>query len=596
MSENTNTAQVPVVPAPDNSGAPAPEPKRNKFEKKHKRGMPKIIKVGIPLLLIGAILAGAVAFIRSNTDTGTGEIIEATAYVGTLSTYVTGSGSISPVSKAEYGADVKGEVLDVAVQAGDIVKKGDLLFTIDPSELKADLLKAREDLASLEKQLRDLDKNYENAVIALNDAQAAYNNTTLRAPFGGVLLSVSESLPRVGDPLSPGTVLATLADTSSMKLTLWFNRAYLGQIQTGQAASISVPENMSQLSGTVTAILDMQKPIDGASCFGVEIRIPNPGGLEEGQQATGSVHTAGGDVLPSDGGTLEYNRKEDLVFEGAAAKVTSVDLRQYASVSAGQVLCAVDSKPALDAVDEARYSVETYARQMSDDYIQNDIQKAQEKIAELQEICDNSAFYSTIDGQVSAVMIQPGDKLTASGTAVLTVSDTSSLVINANIDETDISNVKTGMSVDITYDTTDGTQTAFGTITYVSFEAKTQSSDMGSAYAYFPATITLENDGSLLPGMSVNYSILAVTKDSCLMLPSQCIINTEEGPVVYVKDDGQDFGYERVELGDIVPEGYYAVRVEIGLADENNTEIVSGLEEGTTVYQGTMTSDSGYWY
>lgn len=593
MSENT---KAPQAPAPENAGASAPAPKRNKFEKKQKRGMPKLLKVGIPLLLVGGILAGAVAFIRSNTDTGTGEIVEAAAYVGTLSTYVTGWGSISPVSKAEYGADVKGEVLEVAVQAGDIVKKGDLLFTIDPSELKADLLKAREELASLEKQLRDLDKNYENAVRALQDAQTAYNNTSLRAPFGGVLLSVSESLPKAGDALSAGTVLATLADTSAMKLTLWFNRAYFDQIEVGQTAGISVPESMSRLTGTVTAILDMHKPIDGADCFGVEIRLPNPGGLTEGQQATGSVYTDRGEVLPSDGGTLEYSRKEELVFEGASARITSIDLRQYAAVTAGQVLCAVDAKPALDAVDEARYSVETYARQMSDDYIQNDIKKAGEKIAKLQEVCDNSAFYSTIDGQVSAVMIQPGDKLTASGTAVLTVSDTSSLVINANIDETDISTVKTGMSVDVTYDTTEGTQMAFGTITYVSFEAKTQSSDMGSAYAYFPATITLENDGSLLPGMSVNYSILAVTKDSCLMLPSQCIINTEEGPVVYVKEDGQDFGYERVELGDIVPEGYYAVRVEIGVADENNTEIVSGLEEGTTVYQGTMTDGSGYWY
>ena len=193
-------------------------------------------------------------------------------------------------------------------------------------------------------------------------------------------------------------------------------------------------------------------------------------------------------------------------------------------------------------------------------------------------------------------MIKPGDKLTQSGTAVLTVSDTSSLVINANIDETDISNVKVGMSVDITYDTSEGSASAFGTITYLGFEAQAASGDSGAAYAYFPATITLESDGSLLPGMNVNYSILAVTKDSCLMVPSQCIVNTEEGPVVYVKE-GQDFDYEKVELGEsTVPQGYYPVRVEVGLADATNTEIVSGIEEGTVLYQGTMSSDSGYWY
>ena len=80
----------------------------------------------------------------------------------------------------------------------------------------------------------------------------------------------------------------------------------------------------------------------------------------------------------------------------------------------------------------------------------------------------------------------------------MTVSDTSSLVINANIDETDISNVKVGMSVDITYDTSEGSASAFGTITYLGFEAQAASGDSGAAYAYFPATITLESDGSLL--------------------------------------------------------------------------------------------------
>lgn len=593
MSETIVNAAPPASPPENGEQAP----KRNKYEKKGgRKGLPKIIRVGIPLVLIGGVLFGAYKFISRNTAKANGEIIEATSYTGSLSTYVTGWGSISPVSKEDYGKNIKGEVTEVAVEAGQVVSVGDLLFTIDPADMKTDLLNARTELAGLEKQLHDLDKNYNNAVERLSDARKALNECTVKAPFTGMILKVADGLPEVGDNLGAGATLGTIVDNSAMRLTLFFNRAYIGDVAVGQTVIVSVPDSMVQVAGTVSAINDQARPIDGTACFSVEVRVPNAGGLAEEQAATGYIETASGEIRPSLDGKLEYWRREDIVFKGVSGDVRSVNLQEFGRVTEGQTLCTVDTRAAADAVSDAQYDVESFARQMSDDYIQNDIRKVEDKIAELQEIIDNSGFYATIDGQVSNVSIKVGDKLAGGDAAAVTVSDTSSLVINVNIDEADISSVTVGMPVDLTYDTNDGSQTAYGTVSYVSFEAKINS-DGGSAY--FPATITLENDGKLLPGMSVNYSILAVSRDSCMILPSQCIVNTEEGPVVYVKNEQEmDFGYEPVELGEgIVPDGYYAVRVEIGIADAENTEIVSGIEEGTVCYQGTMQSDGeGYWY
>ena len=131
-----------------------------------------------------------------------------------------------------------------------------------------------------------------------------------------------------------------------------------------------------------------------------------------------------------------------------------------------------------------------------------------------------------------------------------------------------------------------------------------------------------------------NYTITSVIKEDCLVVPSKAVIFTEAGTVVYVKkgmgfDDypvaslsgGSEEGTEPVEGGeDIsvspdmgvsvspdmgaeaeaaesqVPEGYYPVAVEIGLSDANNTEIVSGLEEGTTIYLTTYTNTDGSYY
>ena len=57
-----------------------------------------------------------------------------------------------------------------------------------------------------------------------------------------------------------------------------------------------------------------------------------------------------------------------------------------------------------------------------------------------------------------------------------------------------------------------------------------------------------------------------------------------------------DMGAEAEAAESQVPEGYYPVAVEIGLSDANNTEIVSGLEEGATIYLTTYTNTDGSYY
>ncbi len=580
------------IPAPP----PSEEPKRNRYAvSRKKKGMPKWLKIGIPLVLVAASAFGIWSVVKKLTAGQGDNIIEATAMSGPLASYITGWGSIAPTAKAEYGADLKGEILEVFVAPGSIVKKGDLLFTIDPSEMKPDLLKAKEELAKLERDLRDLDKNTAKALEDLNEAQKKLNQASLSAPISGTVISLAGTLPKVGDSLSSGTVLGVIADDSNMLLSLYFNRSYLETITVGQSATISVPDVMAQLPGTVDQIDDIEKPIDGAMCFRVKIKIQNPGSLTEGQLATGVVSTSSGDVMPTSSGALEYYKKENITFEGVTAKVTSVVLKEFGKYTSGQSLITVDAAPARDALEDAQFTYEGFVRQQTDNYIQRDIDEAQKKVTELEEIVNNSSCYSTIDGQVTAVIIEPGDKLTASDTPILTISDTSSLIVKINISEMDISKVSVGMPVELSYD---GGMAA-GKITYLSFEAQKSQTDPyggGGAVATFPATVTVEEGGNLLPGMSINYSIVATMKDFCLMLPSQCIVNTESGPVVYVKK-GQDFQYEEAVLAEgTVPEGYYAVAVEIGVADAQNTEIVSGIEEGTVVFQAKANSDQGYWY
>ncbi len=597
MSENT--AQKAAEPQA------VQQPVRNKYAGgKKKRGMPKWLKIIIVLILIAALCGTVFYFVRKFTSGSGSTTIEDTIVSrGTLSSQVTGWGTVVARQTAEYGADSRGTVTEVAVQAGDIVKAGDLLFVIDPSEL-------REGLATAEEALR-------TAADGVTKATKALSNTSLTAPFSGKLILPEDFTElRTGQDISAGQSLGTLVDDSVMKLELYFSYAYENDIYAGQSVSISVPESMVQVTGTVESIDKISRPIDGAVCFRVNVAVPNAGTLTAGQSAAGYITAGGVDMMPATGGTLKYNQEQELTMP-VGGTLQFVDLMDYGEYSSGQTLCSVDASSLQADLNAAQ---KTY-------------DEAAETVSKLQADMTNTEIRSEINGVVSNLVVAVGDKLQASGTPVVTVSDTSSLLVEASIDELDINNVQLGMPVTITYG--DGNSTSMGEVTYVGFEAKSENTGMG-AVAYFPARFSIGADaeGSLLPGMGVNYTITSVIKEDCLVVPSKAVIFTEAGTVVYVKkgmgfDDypvaslsgGSEEGTEPVEGGeDIsvspdmgvsvspdmgaeaeaaesqVPEGYYPVAVEIGLSDANNTEIVSGLEEGTTIYLTTYTNTDGSYY
>ena len=169
-------------PPPRGAETNAPEagpadkkPVRNKFADKKKRHVPKVIKIGVPLLLVAAVIYGSVVLIRNLTKKEDENQIQ-TGIVsrGPLSQSVTGYGTIKPQLEAKYGDKTRGEVTEVAVNSGDTVHAGDLLFTVDPSELKKDLDEAYDDLNAARSRLEE--------------AQDALNNLSVTAPFSGKLI------------------------------------------------------------------------------------------------------------------------------------------------------------------------------------------------------------------------------------------------------------------------------------------------------------------------------------------------------------------------------------------------------------------------
>ncbi len=114
-----------------------------------------------------------------------------------------------------------------------------------PAELagaNADVVSAQTTLTKLkegpkESELRKAELNVRQAMIGLEQARLDREHADVIAPIDGTVLSVNLEL---GQQASAGTIAATLADTTNVRLVVNVEQKDISRIQTGQAVAVSV--------------------------------------------------------------------------------------------------------------------------------------------------------------------------------------------------------------------------------------------------------------------------------------------------------------------------------------------------------------------
>lgn len=543
---------------------------------KPKRKLPKPVKIGLTVLVLGGLIAGGVYLVRRTGNTQE-QAVDSTAFAarGFLETYIEGDGSVTARKQVELGKDLKGKVTEVLVQPGQMVHTGDRLFTVDPSQ-------TREELETVRKELQEAQRAADEAVSGVTAAQKNVSDLTTTAPFSGKLLPPEgEEKPktwRVGDELPSGTALGTLVDDTVMKLPLYFSYAYEGQIQKGAAASVSIPANMSTVSGTVEAVEKVEKiSADGTRLFRVVVAMKNPGALTRGMAATAQVDTAGGKVMPAEAGALEYNREEAVTVK-QSGEITRISGLDYYRFQAGAVIVQQKNDELTRAVDTARRTLESQQQAVAD---------KQKRIAELEGLLAGATVTAPMDGVVLKMDTAVEAELTG-GNAPCVVADMTSLVVNAQIAMTDVNAVTPGQAAAITLQDGANDVQLTGTVESVSLQAnENQGNGSMPTYTAVIALDPLPAEVSVSMGYYVSYKITTAQAEDCVTIPAQALVNTADGTAVFAKPaEGQTFEdtLPMPEGVEGVPEGFVLVPVTVGISDNTNVEITDGIEEGTEVY------------
>ncbi len=183
--------------------------------------------------------------------------------------------------------EYSGILLNVNVNEGDRVQKGQILARIDAGGLTSQLaqLEAQEALAktTFERQQRlweqnigseiqylEAKTNYEAVQNSVNQLRSQLAKTIVRAPFSGV---IDEVISEEGEVVAPGqSRLFRLINLSDMYITAAVPEAYLGSIKKGTEVMVEIQATGTSFRSTVRQVGNFVNPNNRT--FEIQVAVP----------------------------------------------------------------------------------------------------------------------------------------------------------------------------------------------------------------------------------------------------------------------------------------------------------------------------------
>lgn len=285
-------------------------------------------KLRIILIIVAVVVVAALVVAKKQGAIGSSDELKVKigkAEKMTLEETVIASGKIQPEVEVKLSPEVSGEIIELPIEEGQEVKKGDLLVRINPdiyqaavnrslaalNSSKAALSSAKAQLVEAQNSFNRNDKLYKNKVISdaeydaakrgfdvaklnvesaefqMQSAQATYREaqdnlqrTTIYAPQDGTVsrLNVEVGERVVGTAQMAGTELATIANLENMEVLVEVNENDIIRVGLNDTAIVEVDAYLDkEFVGVVTEIANSAQltgvSADQVTNFEVKVRI-----------------------------------------------------------------------------------------------------------------------------------------------------------------------------------------------------------------------------------------------------------------------------------------------------------------------------------
>lgn len=514
------------------------------FAGRHKKAV-----IALALLVVAAAAAAFLLrgrFVRpvSLPAAGGSYVRTVTLQKGTLEDSISATGTVQSSDVSNVTTDLKYTVKTVNVQVGDSVEEGDVICTLDTSELEESIQKLQESLADAKAEAQ---KQYEKAQASLTEAEENVKST-----YDDMKEAEDER-----DSAKSAYETAAAAVKSYQAEVDAANADLLTKLNARQAAL----DAYTAAGGTVDENGD---PVTSATSEAA---------------STAADLSALADALVKANG--EYKSAEQTLKTAEANLQTAQSASNYTALSSAYNQAQTACEQAKTTYENAIKTSET-AEESRDTALEN-YNKAGEsdELEELQSQLEKCTLKAETSGKITAVNATVGSAI--EGTAA-TIQDTDSLKISITIAEYDIDSVSEGMRAVITSDVIDGEIN--GTLTQISPTA----SGGGSSSSTFSAEVTVDDENSgLLIGTNAKVQIIQSTTEDVFTVPLDAIEEKEDGTSVIYVQSGEENGepvFEEVQVVVGATNDYYAevsgVDLEEGMIVRASASLEEATEEVTT--------------
>ena len=279
------------------------------------------------LAAVAVILAAAIIYAVLGQENGEPVTVSVPS-TGTIVERIPANGKIHPVTEVKISPDVSGEIIELNVEEGDRVSRGDLVIKIKQDvyislrdraaatlnatraqyqQQKASFTQAEQNYMrnkqlygqkaiSLQEfqastaeyemareQLNAAEYNIESAVASLDEAEENLTKTVIYSPIDGIVssLSVEKGERVVGTSQMAGTEMLRIADFDMMEVLVDVNENDIIRITKGDTADIEVDAYPGRtFKGVVTQIANSAKNLGSTTAaltdvtnFEVKVRI-----------------------------------------------------------------------------------------------------------------------------------------------------------------------------------------------------------------------------------------------------------------------------------------------------------------------------------
>ncbi|NHM07562.1 efflux RND transporter periplasmic adaptor subunit [Flavobacterium sp. CYK-4] len=218
--------------------------------------------------------------------------------------FISASGKIEAENSANVATRMMGYVTQVHVKVGQKVSAGQLLVSVNSTDLQAK--KAQVDAGILQataafnnakkdydrfvalfaqqsaspKELDDMTSRYEMAKAALegakqqrNEVLAQFSYSNVTAPFSG---EITQTFVKEGDMANPGMPLLSVEGASHLQVSAMVSESDIAQIKNGMNAKVLVKSTQQELTGKVVEVSSSAKNTGGQYLVKVNLeKVPS---------------------------------------------------------------------------------------------------------------------------------------------------------------------------------------------------------------------------------------------------------------------------------------------------------------------------------